>query len=158
MAFLGPSGAGKTTLSLALARAGMAFMGDDLIAVATQNGEIVAHALLFHSKVERVPGQTKEIVDSITTERLDVCHTARLAGVAALHKTSEMVSNFAEVSTMQTLTWLLQQANDVRFMREPQDWVDTASAIAHAIPGWIWTVGPPDTVDICAVKEKMLWG
>jgi len=153
MLLVGPSGAGKTTMSLALARAGMEFMGDDLIAVARQDGEMVVHALLFHPKIEAVPGKGKEVVDCITAENLNVCHTARISSIISLQRNPETGQEFVNVSRIQVLQWLLAQGNDLRLLWYPWDWLEAAAAIADVVPGYIWNLPPPEDVDISSVKK-----
>lgn len=150
---LGKSGVGKTTMSLALARAGMEFMGDDLIIVKKQKDKLYSYALLLKPKIEVSPGKRKRVFDSIVLEGLPVCRKADIAGIAFLQQSQDNSYKFKKSFPSTILTWLLEQGNDLRLMKYPGDWFDTAAAIAEKVPGWIWTVGHPNKLNVASVKE-----
>jgi len=61
LALLGPSGAGKTSLALALCRLGAGFLADDVLALERAEGQLIAHpgtpvAGVDHAEAERLPG------------------------------------------------------------------------------------------------------
>lgn len=58
-AFIGPSGAGKTSVAMVLARRGAGFLADDVIAVERRDGELVCH-----------PGAPVAGIDRAEAERL----------------------------------------------------------------------------------------
>jgi hypothetical protein len=149
---LGEAGAGKTTMSLALARKGMEFMGDDLIMVEKVQARPRAHALLLKPKIQQKGQEGKMSIDCIAQEKLPVCQKADIAAVALLEKSQE-VYDFRRTSMATVLTWLLMQGNDLPLMWYPADWFETASAIADKATGWIWTVGHPDNLEIDSVKK-----
>lgn|GEM_PF-4251581 len=141
---LGPSGVGKTTASVNLACAGMAFMGDDLIAVEEREGALIAHALLFKAKVEMDTGTGKKGLDVGALSDIRLRYEAPLGGIVFLQRSPDAAYRFEPVARTQTLKWLLDQANDIRFMWRPREWFRTASAIADRIPGGLWSMGRPE--------------
>lgn len=153
MLILGEPGAGKTTMSLTLARKGLEFMGDDLIVVEKIQTRPRAHALLLKPKIQEEEGKGKRSIDCIAQEKLPVCRKADINAVALLQKNQDNPYNFKRTSTSIVLTWLLMQGNDLPLMWYPADWFETASAIADKASGWIWTVGHPDNLEIESVKR-----
>jgi hypothetical protein len=69
----GPSGAGKTTLTLSLVRHGMAFLGDDLTFLAGKNGGGPLQVLPFADEVDLLPDAAyrfPELGDALAQPRL----------------------------------------------------------------------------------------
>ena len=150
---LGDSGVGKSTTAVALSRGGMGFMGDDLVAVEDRGGTMLSHALLLKVGLEERPGEGKEIVDSVSRDNLQVCPVSRIAGVAYLERRGAPAHSLVRAPRAQVLAWVLRQANDVRFVRHGEHWINAASALADTVSGWTWSLGPPDTVDPTCVEE-----
>lgn len=149
---LGQSGAGKTTMSLALARAGLEFIGDDLVIVVQQEGRLLSYAFLLKPKIEVAEEKTKKTVDFVSSENISICRSADLAGVVLLQRGTDNDYKLTKSLPSQALLWLLNQSNDLRLMWYPQKWFDTASAIANRIPGWIWTIGHPDKLNAFSIR------
>jgi len=141
---LGESGAGKTTLSLALARRGWDFMGDDIVMVEDRGGVAVAHALLLPAKILR-PDGGKDLVAVNAMTEARVAREAVVAGVARLCRDGHAGHALAPAPRPQTLLWMLEQGNDTAmYGARGAGWFDAASRVAETARGWTWRVGRLD--------------
>jgi hypothetical protein len=74
VALLGASGAGKTSLALALCRRGAQFLADDVLALERRNGELFAHpgtpaAGVAHAEFARLAGRTPALETLAVNDR-----------------------------------------------------------------------------------------
>ncbi len=99
IALLGPSGEGKTSVSLELCRQGAVFITDDVLALEARDGRLLAHpgaplAGLDHAEAGRLElvgrGRREEVVATNERERLlrmsGICEPAPLAGLFFLER------------------------------------------------------------------------
>ena len=138
---LGESGAGKTTLSLALARSGMSLLGDDLVIVQSTSDCVVVHPLLLKPKISGNVGAEKRAIDIVRRERLGTAGVSRIAVLVRLPGTHGATHEATSVQPAEALSWILDQGSPLALLRYPDRWIDTASDIASHVPGWLWT--PP---------------
>jgi len=152
---LGGSGAGKTTMALALARAGLEFMGDDLMIIARKEGRLLSYGFFLNPKVKIGQDQRTVRWSQSDWEQLMVCPKAELGAVAAIRR--EPGGNFQLVPSAPTtvFNWLFNQSNDLRYYWDPADWFLTATTIANTVPGFVWKVGELDRLDVEAVKALL---
>ncbi|MFH0781126.1 MAG: hypothetical protein V2B20_04110 [Pseudomonadota bacterium] len=149
--FLGESGCGKTTTSLALAKKGFSFMGDDLVILEAKDGRVNVHALLLKPKVIDESGH-KKITDVISREKLNTCHYAELVALVIMHRKPGVSQPFEMLSRIEVLQWLLTQGNHVTFIFNGKDWFDTVSLISSFTRGWTWTPGLPETLNLDMIE------
>ncbi|HRU07550.1 MAG TPA: hypothetical protein P5137_17440, partial [Candidatus Brocadiia bacterium] len=128
---LGESGAGKTTLSLALGRQGWAFMGDDIVLVENRGGQAVVHALLLPAKILR-PDGGKDLLTVEAMHGMGVAREAVIAGVARLSRDGQGRHELVAVDRRQVLLWMLEQGNDPAMYGEAgAEWFGAAAAVAE---------------------------
>jgi hypothetical protein len=90
VAILGPSGAGKTSLALALCRGGADFLADDVLALERVDGELIGHpgapmAGVANAEAERLRGEGEEGGEELAADsRERVVRTAVRAEPAPL--------------------------------------------------------------------------
>lgn len=97
VAFLGPSGAGKTSLALALCRRGAGFLADDVLALEQEDERLVGH-----------PGTPVAGIDHAEADRLLETGELELGDVLAVNARERIVriSKTAESAPLQALFFL----------------------------------------------------
>lgn len=149
---LGDSGAGKTTMSLALARQGLQFMGDDLVIVEIRNKTPKCHSLLLKAKI--VNGdQSKSLQDPESFDGVNICREAELGTIALLSKRRTGNYKFIKKEPTETFAWLMRQGNNLKFVWDSEGWIDTAMLIAERVPGVMWEIGSPDELVTDGIRK-----
>ena len=152
--FLGPSGAGKTTLSLHLSQRGYRFMGDDLVALKPGDHGTEVFSLLFKPKI-RQGGEPKAAADLPEARRMDPCGSASAGAMVHLACPPGVRRTPAACSEQRLLERLLEQGNPPRFYMRGQEWIDFACTAASRVKGWTWGPGPLDQIRLCELEEML---
>lgn len=153
MLLLGPSGIGKTTMSLALCHYGMNFMGDDLVIIEKRSNAFMCHSLLFKPKIKDSVSNSKRTIDYIKQHNIDFSENAIIKGICYLQR--DNAYHFHRETPQVKSRWLLEQGNDLKLLWYPHDWFDTASELASQVPGWIWHIGQVNELEPETIMEKL---
>ncbi|MCE5324344.1 hypothetical protein LLG46_13675 [bacterium] len=152
---LGESGAGKTTMCLALARAGMAYMGDDLVGLQRHENTIYAHAILLRPKLVIDESGEKCTVDAVADERLACMRFAPVGALVHLQRSVPELKQTARMQRPQMMSQLLSMGNSPVMTNDMKQWFDTVFELSQQVPGWIWSPPFPDADNIDAVFGHM---
>ena len=94
VAFLGGSGAGKTTLALELCRLGASFLADDVLALELRDGRLLAHPGAPMAGVAHSETDMEDATDRATYETVAVNARERLVRVAGAREPAELGALF----------------------------------------------------------------
>lgn len=151
---MGESFAGKTTMSLALAKAGFSFMGDDLVVLDAARGKPEIRSLPFTPRVKTLPGQKEVVWDYAALSELDIIDKAELGAI--LHLDRFAGGNGLEpMHPAESLRRVLDQGSHVRYLADGRDWAEKASLCAASVPSFTWRTGPPEELDPRPIRELL---
>lgn len=149
---LGDSGAGKTTMSLALARAGMEFMGDDLLIIKRSENRLRLYGFFLNPRIKIEQGQRLLRWSQSDWEKLSTCPSAELHAVADIRREPGGNFEFVREAPAGVFNWLFNQSNDLRYYWDPENWFATAATLANTVPGFVWKVGELERLEVEKVK------
>ncbi len=128
--FTGKSGQGKSTLSTDLAAQGVGFLGDDIVFIYQENGQLRIASLLFDAKLYESSQQDKDYVDILIRYAGKRYDDAPLQAIACLEQTREGESTVEQTNDEDLLLHtFLQSANNIALQHDHEDWMTVCARV-----------------------------
>lgn len=130
--FTGISGQGKSTLSTDLAALKTNFMGDDIVFLYQQDGQIMLGSLLFEAKLYESSKKRKDYVDVLSRTGGNVVESVPLQGIADVKQTRTGKSQcIIHPAGDMLFSIILRSANSIAMQYDKQDWLELCGKIAE---------------------------
>ncbi|HQC53960.1 MAG TPA: hypothetical protein PLE92_12545, partial [Lentisphaeria bacterium] len=136
---MGESGSGKTTSALAFAAAGLPLLGDDLLVLHENQGNVWVHALHFKPKVCLAGTADKE---TLQLQNLPLARSAIAGAFIHLKGPPGQEETLTRLSPQNALAKVIAQSNVPGFQPKPLDWLRTLQNFCLCALAWEWRVGP----------------
>lgn len=143
---LGPSGVGKSTLSVMLSKAGYQFQSDDITILEKQGSTVLTHAFLQKVKIRKLRFWEKHAVDIIKKHKVSYAYQANLKAVVYLYRTEDQYSYLSKVGQGKAFTHVMQQGNHFKMLSNVDAWLELCESIA-SLPFYTLYFGNKDFFD-----------
>lgn len=128
--FTGRSGQGKSTLSTDLASLGAGFLGDDIVFLYRENGELHVGSLLFEAKLFENNCKDKLFIDVIAKYNGEVIDSMPLGGFCEVIQTRSGETYVEKAPDQDRLMeMLLNAANNIAMQYDKEDWLETCGCL-----------------------------
>lgn len=128
--FTGRSGQGKSTISTDLAALGAGFMGDDIVFIYRENGELKVGSLLFEAKLFKKGDNKKSFVDIVSLYNGEVLESLPLGGFCEINKKGTGDTEVIPIENREEiLPILLNAANNIAMQYDKHDWIETCAQL-----------------------------
>lgn len=128
--FTGRSGQGKSTLSTDLVAKGAGFLGDDLVFLYMENGQLCIASLLFDAKLFESSKKDKDFVDILERYHCEKVDSVPLQAIAEIRQIRTGASFIEkDPNTERLLDELLISANNIALQYDHNDWLSLCAKV-----------------------------
>lgn len=128
--FTGVSGQGKSTLSTDLTAQGAGFLGDDIVFIYQEMGQLRIGSLLFDAKLFEKSKKDKDFVDVLERYGGKIIDSVPLQAIAEIKQTREGESFVRlEATNDQLFDTLLRSANNIALQYDHDDWLSLCALV-----------------------------
>ncbi len=146
--FVGESGHGKSTLSTDLVKQGATYMGDDIVFLFEEQGQLRVGSLLFEAKL--FPPHTKrrkDFIDVVSRSGCKVLQSAPIKNLYYVRRSKEELSRLERQEPIEAVVRLMRASNNARMQYDVEVWQDICQRVADEIPFYAFWFGRRDLLD-----------
>lgn len=146
--FVGESGHGKSTLSTDLVEQGATYLGDDIVFLFEEQGQLCVGSLLFEAKL--FPPNTKrrkDFIDVVAKSGCKVLQSAPIKNLYYVRRSKEESSRLEHQEPIEAVVRLIRASNNARMQYDVEVWQDICQRVADEIPFFTFWFGRRDRLD-----------